>query len=168
MYTSSRSDLVFSESPSLDAAHPAAPCAWVNCHFWLTEHHQRAHGGRRGVYHAPQDATCHGGDPILKRTRRPRLWPWMRLVLFLALVYHLQNKGVVWADITSSFIRWNVTFSSYSDSCLSHLIGDKSSIKGYYGTGNSAWLSITHVFSLVPTGCRHLAGFNVTDSLCQG
>lgn len=75
-------------------------------------------GGRRGsrMYTARGNMSQRQVPPWTE-TRRPRAWPWMRQVLFSALVSHVQNKRVAVDSLLPA-----VTFSSYSGAWLHSLV----------------------------------------------
>lgn len=97
------------------APSPPAPAPG---HFRFTELPERALGGRRGsrMYTARGNMSQRQVPPWTE-TRRPRVWPWMRQVLFSALVSHVQNKRVAVDSLLPA-----ITFSSYSGAWLNGLV----------------------------------------------
>ena len=120
---------------------------------WWEEGQQNVHCERQHVTVAV---------PLWTETRRPRVWPWMRQVLFSALVSHLQNKRVAVGSLLPT-----VTFWFYSGAWLNGLVIGHIQCEGLNWDWGSAWLLATHILSPVPIGSSHLAGFLVTDHLCQ-
>ena len=64
--------------------------------------------GEGAAEYTAQEATCHSGNPTPDRTRRPRLWPWMRQVLFPALVSLCKIKKQI-LTVPSQLKHFHVT-----------------------------------------------------------